>query len=385
MLVRSKARNAETVRPGRLRTGLLILSAGSLIVAGCGGSEPATAPAAPAPQPAPPVGQTEEAPEDDRSSWPSGLNIGTSSQGTSSYTVGAGLADLISRELGVSGTPLASGFGTNISLVAQGEAQIGMAWPYSMLQAILGEGSFEGIDLPMENVRMLSSGTFFPGGIVVLKDSEFKSISDLRGKRIFAERTVSPDTTAMVRALLEGAGLMDGDYVSLSYEGTTDAVPALASKQVEGFGFLIDPRAAWATEADQVHGIRILGLTEAERDAVLPKFPWLSPGVIPAGVLSGQDQPAYVVQDQTIIIVRADLPDSLVYALLDLVVSSREELGGYHPTGAAWFDPEVMLNVSGVVPYHEGAIKYYQDKGLWSNQNQADHELALARLLNARR
>lgn len=378
------------VRSGPIRRGVLVVMAAALALAACATAEEdpdttagETTEEATEETPEAPADEDEES-ADDRADWPSGLNIGTSSQGTASYTVGAGLADVLSGELDIAGTPMATGFGTNISLVAEGEAQMGMVWPFSTLQAIQGEGDFEGVDLPLENIRLMNAGTFFPGGIVVLADSEYETIEDLEGARILAERPISPDTTMMVRALLEGAGLMEGDYERLSYEGPSDAIPALTQGQADAFGFLTDPAAAWAVEADELHGIRILGLTEEQQQAILPEFPWLSPGVIPEGSLSGQDQDAYTVQDQTLMIVHADLPDSLVYALLETFVDQRENLGGYHPTGSEWFDPDSMLNVSGVVPFHDGAIRYYEDQGMWTSDHQADHEEALTRLLEGR-
>lgn len=162
-----------------------------------------------------------------RQGWPSGISVGSSSQGTSSYAIAAAMAQMINKHVGIPAVPLASGYGANIVLVSMGEAHLGMVWPYSTVQALNQEGEFAEFPVEATRLRMLGPGQVFEVALATLASKGIDHISELRGARILVDRPISVDTQEATKVLLAAAGLEDGDYINLQYEGPGDAVPAL--------------------------------------------------------------------------------------------------------------------------------------------------------------
>lgn len=284
------------------------------------------------------------------------------------------MAEVIRKNLNVQTTVMATGYGTNIALLGSGEAQMGMVWPYITTLALNGEGPYQGKDVGVQNLRVMSAGQTFPAGILVRADSPYKTISDLKGKRILVDRPVSPDTAAAVKVVLEAAGLKDGDYVNLSYEGFSDAAPALAQGTADAFGHWIDPSSAGVQELAETVGIRVLGLTAEQQEWAIQNYNWLFKASIPGGSIKGNDQETLMLGARAMMAASKDVPDSLAYEITKALFSNREALGQFHVRAPDWADPATAVSIQGILPYHPGAVRYYKEAGLWSDAMDATQQ-----------
>lgn len=83
--------------------------------------------------------------------------------------------------------------------------------------------------------------------------------------------------------------------------------------------------------------------------------------VIPAGTYKGQDKDVPAVATAGELLVRADVPDEVVYAITKILCENIGEVHAAHPANKT-FDPKVgWKNIA--VPLHPGAEKYYKEKG----------------------
>lgn len=299
--------------------------------------------------------------------WPSGITIGASSQGTSSYAIGAAMAQVINKYTNIPATPLATGYGANIVLVAMGEAHLGMVWPYSTQLALRKQGEFADIPVDANKLRLLGPGQVFEVAIATLANSNVRHVSELKGRRLLVDRPISLDTEEATKVLLWAAGIDDGDYQNLQYEGPGDAVPALVEGTADGWGFWMDVNAAWMQEMGQQHGVRFPTLTEEEQKRAVESVSWVFPATIPAGAVRGHDHDALVLAARAMLVANADLPEDLVYEIMKALYDNQEELASFHPRAAEWADLEVGAEMYGIIPYHEGAVRYYKERGKWSD------------------
>jgi hypothetical protein len=70
--------------------------------------------------------------------------------------------------------------------------------------------------------------------------------------------------------------------------------------------------------------------------------------------------------------VRKDVPNSMVYEMAKAIHENLAELTVIHPAFKRW-TPEMLAN-GPFVPYHPGALKYYQDAGLITPESLAKHK-----------
>lgn len=77
------------------------------------------------------------------------------------------------------------------------------------------------------------------------------------------------------------------------------------------------------------------------------------------------------------VIGRTSLSEEAVYQVTKALYENNAELLAAGNATADWLD-ELYVSENVAIPYHPGAIKYYQEIGLWSSEMQAHQDELLA-------
>jgi TRAP transporter TAXI family solute receptor len=116
--------------------------------------------------------------------WPDSLTIGAASPGGTYHVYGAGLAQILTRELGLPVMMRATeGPAENIALLESGEARLGFVTMGVALQAWNASGIWGGKP-PARSLRVIFPMYDTPFQLIALQDSGIRSIADMAGKRI---------------------------------------------------------------------------------------------------------------------------------------------------------------------------------------------------------
>jgi len=70
------------------------------------------------------------------------------------------------------------------------------------------------------------------------------------------------------------------------------------------------------------------------------------------------------------LLTNANLPDDAIYAMTKTVWDALPELEQVHTVFKGWLR-ERMAEADVQVPYHPGAIRFYQEVGVWSGEKDA--------------
>jgi TRAP transporter TAXI family solute receptor len=205
---------------------------------------------------------------------------------------------------------------------------------------------------------------------VVYADSGFKSLKDIKGKRVFlGPPTGAARTVAM--GLVDGAtGLQAGkDY----QEARLDFGPARQAFQDRQIDMIVDPTNAPSAFFSQIaltSKIRLLGLTDEDfkqpKVEAAMKLPGRSRGTIPAGVY-GPNQ----VNTESVGTVQAwvgmgtsiHVPEDVVYKMTKIFWEHIDEVH----EAATWMKSAVNKDVIFSrmnMKLHPGAARYYKEIGL---------------------
>jgi hypothetical protein len=92
-------------------------------------------------------------------------------------------------------------------------------------------------------------------------------------------------------------------------------------------------------------------------------------GFFPTGTMNKQEQPVYLFEMNTYFLTHVDTPADTVYKVTRAILDNNADFVTYHKAAATWTADFAVQDFA--VPFHEGAIRYYMEKGLWGVEQQA--------------
>jgi TRAP transporter TAXI family solute receptor len=195
-----------------------------------------------------------------------------------------------------------------------------------------------------------------PFQVLALQESGIRAFADLAGKRVGVgpqggtTATYAPD---FFKALNVAATFALGEWADLAAQMHAKALDALFVGAGVPFPSFIELEAR-----DKV---RYVPLAPGEIAALRLALPELTPSRIPAGTYPSLLRHYQTVGLYNFAVARADLPSDLVYQIVKAVFDNHEQLMEVHAAAAATVPGNVDRN--SFLPFHPGAIRYYQQTG----------------------
>ncbi len=284
--------------------------------------------------------------------WPPTLTIATASPGGTYHAYGEGLARLLTRVLDMPVAEITTeGPSENIRLIEQGGAQIAFVTMGVALQAWNGTADWTH-GREYRSMRAIFPMYDTPFTFVVPKTSGIRTLADMAGKRI----GVGPEggtaglyVPQILATLKIEAPLTYGSYEDLAaqlLDGKIDVLAAAAGAPFPALAGL-----------DAKKKIRFVPLSRDDIIALRLAMPELTPSSIPAGLYPSMAKDYQTVGLYNFAVVNKDLPDDLVYAIVNAVFTNHDEMVRAHPAAAATVPANYWRNT--FLPYHPGAMQYY--------------------------
>lgn len=282
--------------------------------------------------------------------------IGTGGTGGTYALLGAGMAKVLSDNVKnaaftAEGT---SASVENTRLVSSGDMTIALCSSDAFYTASIGEGSFKGKKI--NNIRLIMGGYDAPFHIMVRAESPYKSIKDLRGKKVAA----SPGNTAenQLPIIMAAYGINEGDYKKVPLQQGEQA-DALKDGAVDAIIQTTGVGASAFMDLTTTIEIRFLSMDEDVIKAINKKYPYMVRSVIPAKTYRLQDKEMPTVTTINFLICNEKEDETFVYNVTKALVEHNKDLAAVHPLGAR-FTPKFTV-ANQVIPLHPGAIKYYKE------------------------
>ena len=289
------------------------------------------------------------------------LSIATGGTGGVYYPIGGGFAELIGRHLdGYTAVAEVTGASVeNMALIHRGDATLALVLADTAYQAYNGEGQFEG-RRQVKNTRALAS--IYPNVIQVVTpaDSDIKSLSDLKGKRVSVGAPGS-GTEVNSRALLESNGITQKDFRAqrLNFNETADA---LRDGDIDAGIWSVGPPTSSIMSLAASRPIRLISISEEEAKAAIETEPVFAQFTLAANTYEGVGEPTQTLGVPNVLIANADLDEELAYQLTKLLFEKKADLVAVHAS-AENLTVEFTMEAT-PVPLHPGAIRYYEEIGV---------------------
>jgi TRAP transporter TAXI family solute receptor len=291
------------------------------------------------------------------------LGFGTAPQGSIGYNMGSAIAKVMAETANLqSRVQPYSGSSAILPLVNSGELDLTVCNVLEAQEAANGEGPYNGRKQP--NVRVLA--VIFPltSSIFVRKESPIKSIADLKGKRIPYGFTAQVTLERIVSAILATGGLTSKDVVPVLVPNVIRGADDFVEGKIDGGFFAVG--AAKVTEVDKaVGGIRYLPVSDdpAAVAAMQKIMPYAYVKVVnPSPAFAGVVGPTKLMAYDYLVVAGAHVKDDVVYRVAKAMYENKPKLveslrafGGFNPDD---------MHKTMPAPFHPGAVKYYQEKGI---------------------
>jgi TRAP transporter TAXI family solute receptor len=289
------------------------------------------------------------------------LSIGSNPVGNTAYQWAAGISELVNKN--VSGVKAAAegtkGYVANVQLMLDGKVEAGFSNTRLAYEAHHAQGSYEG-QKKGQIVGWMSVKPIFMQ-VVVKADSDIKSLSDLRGKRVGMGQ---PGGTSMLDAdlLMETVGLTPGqDFTEFRVKLPT-MVDMLGDNQLDALIWSGTPPMPPVIKLKSQHDVRFLDIPRDISEKIMKVSPAYTKGDLKANVYADQPNEVKSYMLGNVLLIKADVPEEIVYQATKAVMENLDFMASVHP---AWKTVEKDAIVNGfTIPVHPGALRYYREAGV---------------------
>ncbi|MDM7275333.1 MAG: TAXI family TRAP transporter solute-binding subunit [Thermoprotei archaeon] len=292
---------------------------------------------------------------------PYSIKIFTGGTGGVYYPLGVKLADMLNKYSGgrIAASAATSGASVaNAKALAVGDANLVFIQNDIAYYAYKGIYMFEGSKV--EVIRGVA--VLYPEiiQIVVRADSGIKTLKDLEGK-IVAVGAPGSGTAVEAEIILRAAGLWD--KITPQYLDFKQAAEALKLGQVHAAVIVAGIPTAAVRELAATTPVNLVSIPQGLLEE-LKKLGYLFfvPAVVPKDTYTGMTEDVQTLAVMAMLAVRADVPEDVVYMILDIMFKYLKEWREAHAR-AEEISLEKALNGM-PIPLHPGAVKYYKDKGI---------------------
>jgi len=295
--------------------------------------------------------------------------------GASSYLQGAALAEGILKKFGIKvrTLPLGNGIG-RIMAVRTGTSD----FLFTASDAVYARKGIDDFAVrewgpqPMRTVWMVKRKSTF--ALATRADSGIKKLQDLKGRRV-AYIVGSPSLNAAVEGALALIGLTWKDVIKVDYPSLTSGYKSVKDGKTDAVAFNSTSPVAYEMEASP-GGIYWIPYPKYEENpGGWKKFAEIYPGTFPDLVSKGAglspQKPVYTANFPFPNIFTYDRVDeNLVYWQVKAIVESFDLYKNSTPDMPSWSLKECLSLPLAWGPWHNGAVKYFKEIGVWTKEMQ---------------
>lgn len=292
------------------------------------------------------------------------VTIGTGGVTGVYYAAGGAICRLVNKDRAKHGLRCSvestGGSVFNSNAIRAGELDMGVVQSDVQYNAVKGQGGFKDAG-PSTDMRAMFSMHPEPMTVLVRKELNAQSLADLKGKRFNVGNPGSGHRSG-ADALLATAGLKISDLSLASELKADEHGPALCDGKIDGLVYAVGHPSANIQDPTTSCGAKLLSISGEAVDKLVAANSYLAKASIPAGTYPNNEKSTESYGVLATFVTSAKTPNETVYAVVKQVFDNFEDFKKLHPAFAN-LKPEEMVTNGLTAPLHEGATRYYKEKG----------------------
>jgi uncharacterized protein len=290
------------------------------------------------------------------------VTIGTGGVTGVYYPAGGAICRLVNKDRAKHGIRCSvestGGSVFNVNTIKAGELDLGVAQSDVQFHGLKGSGAFKE---PYGELRAVFALHPEPVTVVARKEANIKSFDDFKGKR-FNVGNPGSGTRASLEELLQAKGWKMSAFSLASELKADEHGPALCDGKIDGFFYLVGHPSANIQDPTTVCGAKLVSVTGSAVDKLVKQHPYYAHATIPANLYPNNPQETKTYGVLATLVSSSKVPADTVYAVVKAVFDNFDEFKKLHPAFAA-LKPENMVKDGLSAPLHDGAAKYFKEKG----------------------
>jgi TRAP transporter TAXI family solute receptor len=289
------------------------------------------------------------------------VNIVTGGQGGVYIIYGAGLADLLNKQLKVNASPESTAASVaNMQLIRDGKAQLAFTLADTAYDAVQGRTtSFEGKKVDAKALAVLYSNYTH----VIAKDGAgIKTMADLKGKRV-SVGAANSGTEIIANRILEAYSLDPAKDISRERLGVADSANRLKDGGLDAFFWSGGLPTSQITDLVNSTKIVFVEHTDSIKKMSDKYGPFYFNTSIPKNTYKNEAD-ITVAGVANLLVAPASMDPALARAILATMFDNKSTLETVHAE-AKNLKLETATKGS-PLDFHSGAIDYYKSKNVWN-------------------
>jgi TRAP transporter TAXI family solute receptor len=293
------------------------------------------------------------------------VTIGTGGQTGVYYVVGQSICKLVNRNSAKTGlkctAPSTGGSVANLNSIRSGNQNMGVAQSDQQFNAMEGLGAFaeQGPWKELRSVFGVHPELFT---VVARKDAGIKSFDDLKGKRVNIGNPGSGQR-ATIDVIMEAKGWTNDDFKLASELKSSEQAQALCDNKIDAMVFVVGHPSGSIQEATSSCEAVIVPVTGGEISKLVESKPYYAMGKVPGGMYTGTDTDVETFGVVATFVSSTGSDEETIYAVVQAVFDNFDRFKALHPAFAN-LQKEKMVSDGLSAPLHDGAMKYFKEKGL---------------------
>lgn len=247
----------------------------------------------------------------------------------------------------------------NVNGLKAGTFEFGIVQSDIQYNAARGLVQFAGARI--DELRAVFS--IYPEPLTVLarKEVGVSRFQDFRGKRLSVGSPGS-GTRATTDMLLAALKIDAKDFALVTELTPEEHGAALCANRIDGFAYVVGSPVSNIHAPAASCGARLVSVTGPEVDQLVIRHPYLVFATIPGGMYPGNPEPTKTFGVVAGLLSSARVSEQTVYELVAAVFDHFDEFKKLNPA-FAHLEREEMIHNALSAPLHDGAVRYYKEKG----------------------
>ncbi|MDD2163412.1 TAXI family TRAP transporter solute-binding subunit [Glaesserella parasuis] len=291
------------------------------------------------------------------------VTIGTGGQTGVYYVVGQSICQLVNRDTAKTNVkcnaPSTGASVANLNAIADKQMEMGIAQSDWQYHAYNGSSSFKG--KKNDKLRAVFSIHPEPFTVMARTDAKIANFDDLKGKRVNVGDPGS-GTRATMNVILAAKGWTDKEFKVASELKPAEMASVMCDNNLDAITYNVGHPNGALKEAAASCDAHLVPVTGEAIDKLVADHSYYAKATIPGGLYKGTDNPVDTFGVYATLVTSADVDADRVYTVVKAVFDNFDRFKRLHPAFENLKEEEMIKNALSA-PLHEGAIRYYKERG----------------------
>jgi len=296
----------------------------------------------------------------------SAVRIGTSSVGSVYYTIAVAISKLLQDEEKLPSTVEAVGGSTpNVIALGADRVDIAITNAFASYNGYFGEGRFA--QRGAVDIGLLAVGNPSLRQFVLRRGAGVKDIPDLVGRTIVGRRPALPEIELITNAMLKVYNVDPSKLRIIATTETNEVMNNIAANAIDGGVVPGSEGAGYFQKASREGQIEFFSFPKDKMDAIMKLLPpSFETHEVKANTYENQTEPYTAINLATTLIASSKhLSEENGYKVMKAIFDNIEKFRTYHASARDWSVENTLRSFS--IPFHPGAIRYFKEKGVWTD------------------